>query len=119
MYLELGEVASRPFQSHRSYPFFIPPAATSPEPLLHRFGKRECHKLQDPNSNNWLATYRDIDWMLQGNEEATTLTIHYANPDYWKAGPKKESYERTVDVTFALTELLPGNVSYRFCGKRR
>jgi len=51
--------------------------------------------------------------MLQGSEEATTLTVHYPNPDYGRAGHEEEDQERTVDVTFGLTELLPSNVSYR------
>jgi hypothetical protein len=87
-YLELAEIASRPFRNHRTYPFFAI-GNTLPGRLLHRFGNREWHSSKDNYSYNWLATYRHIDWMLQGNQEATTLTVHYPNPDYKKPGHEK------------------------------
>jgi len=113
-YLALSGIASRPFQMHRTYPFLVPPGASLPVRLLRQFGNKAWHSSNDQGErDNWLKTYRHIDWMLQGSEEATTLTVHYPNPDYGQPGHEEEDKERTVDVTFALTELLPGNVSYR------
>ena len=111
-YLDLSEIASGPFQKHLTYPFLIPAPATLPTKLLNRFGHKAWHSANEQTEWwNWLKTYRHIDWMLQGSDEATTLTIHYPNPDAGKS--EDEPAERTADVTFGLTELLPGNVSYR------
>jgi len=116
-YLSLSEIASEPFRQHRTYPFLIPKGASLPAPLLRRFGDKAWHSANDPiERGNWLKTYRHIDWMLQGSDEATTLTIHYPNPDAGKS--EDEPAERTADVTFGLTELLPGNVSYRLREKQ-
>jgi superfamily II DNA/RNA helicase len=112
-YIESADIASSAFRSHHSYPFYIHPvsgASKLPTRLLNQFGKKDYHSSKDQDRNNWLKTYRYIDWMLQGNQEATTLTVHYPNPE---RGQAQEPDERTIDVTFALTELLPGNVSYR------
>lgn len=113
-YLASSEIASRPFRAHRSYPFLVPAGASLPDRLLRHFGDKEWHSSNDPiERDNWLKTYRHIDWMLQGSEEATTLIVHYPNPDLGRPGHEEEPTERTTDVTFGLTELLPGNVSYR------
>ncbi len=113
-YLASSEIASRPFRAHRSYPFLIPPGASLPDRLLRHFGDKAWHSSNDSvERDNWLKTYRHIDWMLQGSEEATTLIVHYPNPDLGQPGHEEEPAERTTDVTFGLTELLPGNISYR------
>jgi hypothetical protein len=113
-YLDLSEIASQSFRTHRTYPFLIPLKGSLPHRLLNQFGDKAWHSSHDQIEwANWLKTYRHIDWMLQGNEEATTLTIHYLNPDSDQPGHEDEPTERTVDVTFGLTELLPGNISYR------
>lgn len=119
-YLSLSDIASRPFQNHRSYPFLIPYGATQPNQLLRRFGNKTWHSNNSKSEwANWLKTYHDIDWMLQGSEEATTLIAHYPDPGRNSSEPtsKAEEHlkveERTVEVTFGLSELLPGNVSYR------
>lgn len=113
-YLALSEIASPSFRRHRTYPFLIPPGASLPLNLVRHFGDKRWHSSDDPiERGNWLKTYRHIDWMLQGSQEATTLTIHYPNPDLGQNGDETEPVERTTDVTFGLTELLPGNVSYR------
>lgn len=113
-YLGLSDIASHPFQKHRSYPFLIPYGATLPSQLLRRFGNKAWHSSNSKIEwTNWLKTYRDIDWMLQGSEEATTLAVHYPNPEPAGSELTSETKERTVEVTFGLNELLPGNVSYR------
>lgn len=113
-YLALSEIASTPFKNHRSYPFLVPAPATLPRNLINQFGRQAWHSANEPfERGNWLKTYRHIDWMLQGSEEATTLTVHHPNPDFGQPGHDDESMERTIDVTFGLTEFLPGNVSYR------
>jgi hypothetical protein len=115
-YLDLSEVASKPFRRHRTYPFLVPLQGSLPTRLLRRFGRKEWHSSHDQIEwYNWLKTYRHVDWMLQGSEEATTLTVHYPNPEYGQPASDSdpELEELTVDVTFGLTELLPGNVSYR------
>lgn len=113
-YLTLSEIASRPFQTHRTYPFLVPLKGSLPAQLLRQFGHRDWHSASDQVEWwNWLKTYHHIDWMLRGSEEATTLTVHYPNPDYSQPGHEEELTGRTIDVTFGLTELLPGNISYR------
>ncbi|MHB8598526.1 MAG: DEAD/DEAH box helicase [Ktedonobacteraceae bacterium] len=113
-YLGLSDIVSRPFQKHRTYPFLIPHGATLPSQLLRLFGNKAWHSSNDGiEPSNWLKTYRYIDWMLQGSEEATTLTVHYPNPELARSEPESGQDERTVEVTFGLSELLPGNVSYR------
>ena len=108
-YLGISDIASRPFQKHRTYPFLIPYGATLPSLLLRQFGNKAWHSSNDGiERSNWLKTYRYIDWMLQGSEEATTLTVHYP-----EAQSDMGLDESTVEVTFGLSELLPGNVSYR------
>jgi hypothetical protein len=116
VYLDLSEIASQPFRRHQTYPFLVPLKGSLPTRLLNRFGQKKWHSSHDQIEwYNWLKTYRHIDWMLQGSEEATTLTVHYPNSEYDPdaSGPDPELEELTVDVTFGLTELLPGNVSYR------
>ncbi len=110
-YLESAEIASAIFRRHRSYPFLVPLAGSLPGQLLRTFGNPEWHSSREQSeSGNWLKTYRHIDWMLQGSEDATTLIVHIPEPDVGEDGLPPE---RTVEVTFGLTELLPGNVSYR------
>lgn len=110
-YLNLSEIASLSFQQHRSYPF-LSPLGSMPS-MVRQFGDKMWHSSHDQaERSNWVKTYRHIDWMLQGNEAATTLTIHYPLPPNIPAS-EDELEDRTVDVTFAVTELLPGNVSYR------
>jgi hypothetical protein len=111
-YLALSDVASEPFRMHYTYPFLVPSGASLPSLLLNRFGNKHWHSNHD-KEKNWLKTYRHIDWMLQGSEEATTLTVHYPNLDKNSEEHEDEPDERTMEVSFGLTELLPGNVSYR------
>ena len=90
-YLASAEIASRPFRAHRSYPFLVPPGASLPDRLLRHFGDKEWHSSNDSiERDNWLKTYRHIDWMLQGSEEATTLIVHYPNPDLDRPGHEEE-----------------------------
>lgn len=110
-YLNLSGIVSSSFQQHRSYPFLSP--LGSLPPIVRQFGDKMWHSSHDQiERDNWVKTYRHIDWMLQGSEAATTLTIHYPPPPS-SAISEDEREDRTVDVTFAVTELLPGNVSYR------
>jgi hypothetical protein len=67
--------------------------------LLRRFGNPQYHSSHDKiERSNWLKTYRHIDWMLQGSQEATTLTIHYPNPNYPSQEDEKVSPENTTDL---------------------
>ena len=113
-YLALSGVASEPFQHHRTYPFLTPLNGSLPADLLRHFGHKDWHSANDQiEPGNWLKTYRHIDWMLQGSEEATTLVVHYPIPEQGRLDHENEPVERTGNLTFGLTDLLPGNVTYR------
>jgi hypothetical protein len=118
-YIESSGIASKSFRSHRSYPFFrgglTHQSSKLPTNLLNRFGQQDWHLNNDRERDNWLKTYRHIDWMLQGNQEATTLTVQYPDPGKERSSSDDAQPEEllTTNVSFALTELLPGNVSYR------
>lgn len=111
-YIKFTGIATQAFQQHPTYPFLLPAGGSMPGLLLSRFGNKDWHSSKDTDRNNWLKTFKYIDWMLQGDDEATTLTVHYPNPNYQPDNPEIPS-ELTANVTFGLTELLPGNVSYR------
>ncbi len=114
-YLNLSQVASQAFQDHHLYPFRIPSSASLPSELLNRFGNTTWHANNDNvEPSNWVKTYRHIDWMLQGNDEATTLIVHYQSIVSQKSPDVlAETQDYNVEITYALNELLPGNVSYR------
>lgn len=114
VYLALADIAGRPFQQHHSYPFRLDEKTALPATLLHRFGNTEWHSANEKEERaNWLKSFRHVDWMLQGSDEATTLTVHYPNPDNDSSGKVDDLVELTTDVAFGLVELLPGNVTYR------
>lgn len=114
VYLDLAGIASETFRRHHSYPFQIDDRTGRPEQLLQQFGQAEWHSAQEKMERaNWLKSYRHIDWMLQGNEDATTLTVHYPNPENGASRNNDEPEELTTAVNFGLMELLPGNVTYR------
>jgi hypothetical protein len=113
-YLNAATVASLTFKQHSTYPYRIRQGGSLPIDLLNQFGHRDWHSSHDKlERSNWLKTYRHIDWMLQGKEDATTLIVHYPNDQTPNDTDEDKSNESTFDLTFALTELLPGNVSYR------
>lgn len=95
-YLDLSGIAGESFKRHHKYPF---PGA------IAQFGRTEWHTLERKTSRNWLESYRDIDWMLQGSQGVTTVPVHFSS--------HREGHESELGVTFGLTEFLPGNVSYR------
>jgi hypothetical protein len=103
-YLQSAGVVTPAYQAHPSYPFRVPPGEVVSQ-VVRAFGRRDMHTLDKGDEGNWLQSFTLIDWMLQAGDEVTTLTIHYPDP---ADGP-----EQSVPVTFGLTELLPGNVSYR------
>lgn len=113
-YLEMSTIASSTFKQHSTYPYQIKKGNTLPN-VLDQFGNKEWHSNHDRiEKSNWIKTFRYIDWMLQGKEDATTLIVHYPNEQVANNDDdEQESNEATLDLTFALTELLPGNVSYR------
>jgi hypothetical protein len=113
-YLNAATVASLTFKQHSTYPYRIRQGGSLPIELLNQFGHRDWHSSHDKlERGNWLKTYRHIDWMLQGKEDATTLIVHYPNDQTANDTDEDKPNESTFDLTFALTELLPGNVSYR------
>jgi hypothetical protein len=110
-YLTANGIITEAFRRHDSYPF-RPGASGRPEQFLAEFGTTEWHHgAEERERGNWVKTFRRIDWGLSGADEATTLTVHYPDP----ATPGEEL---TVPVTFGLTELLPGNVSFRLRDRR-
>ncbi|GHO61339.1 hypothetical protein KSC_002310 [Ktedonobacter sp. SOSP1-52] len=114
-YIEDTEIVSKNFLLDPTYnPFYLSPLSDEksklPVRLLNQFAKPNWHLSNDRERDNWIRTYKHVDWMLQENQEATTLTVHYPDPE---KDPLEENDLLTVDVAFALTELLPGNVSYR------
>ncbi|GHO61372.1 hypothetical protein KSC_002640 [Ktedonobacter sp. SOSP1-52] len=116
-YIRLSEIASRAFREDRSYPFLPNKPERLPE-ALGQFGRKEWHSSNENDWRNWLKTYHHIDWQLQGSQETTTLTVHYPATQGSRILreeelPGRERRELSTDVTFALTEFLPGNVSYR------
>jgi hypothetical protein len=114
LYLNLADIAAEPFRRHHSYPFQPDPRTGLPAALLRQFGQAEWHTSQAGEEwGNWLKSYRHIDWMLQGQDEATTLLVHYPNPARASTRNADEPAELTTGVSFGLVELLPGNVTYR------
>lgn len=110
-YLASNEIVTDAFRRHDSYPFRAG-ASGRPEQLLAEFGAPEWHhSAEEWERGNWIKTFRRIDWWLGGAEDATTLTVHYTDT----AAPGEEL---TKPVTFGLTELLPGNVSFRLREQR-
>lgn len=105
----LSHIVTFAFIRHSTNPFVIEGSETLPSKFINQFGNPEYH--YDSNNSNWVSTFKYIDWMLNGNEEATTVIAHYPNPNY--TPDNEEEFTESIDVTFGLTELMPGNVSYR------
>jgi hypothetical protein len=64
--------------------------------LVGQFGSPDWHIPRDGDKGNWIASYKHIDWMLQGNDDITTLDVQIPNPDYVEGGD--ENYWLNLDL---------------------
>ena len=76
--------------------------------LVQHFGRKKYHL----KTYNWIESYLQVDWMLQGSWNDSSILIDISK-DMTKEEKDNIDIQKQYPLDFGLQEFLPGNVSHR------